>query len=278
MDREWLLLVFLLAIGGSVLIVSGLRTVEIEPVADAIAAERRAWRSMLAPVATASIVIAAVIGWAFVEPEDAEVMPLPWFVAALPLALVWARAMVRSARAALSSDRSAAKTYGLLRPRVWIAPELIDDLDPAALDAALAHESAHVRHRDPLRIWFAQLVTDLQATQPARRRFEAWLATLEHARDDEARHAGIAGEDLAAAVIAAVRVQSTTPMRVGAHLTGAEHALRARIERLLRPLPAPSAEPSEHRRSRWIVGLCGALVAGALLGEHVVRILLTGTA
>lgn len=274
MDREWLLFVFVLVIGGSVLIASGLRTLPLNDGDDSFAAERRAWRTILAPLFAASIAIAAVIGWAVVEPEDAEVMPLLWFLAALPLAVVWLRAVIRSIRAALPRECGVAETHGFLRPRVRISARLIEALDPIAIEAAVAHEEAHVRHRDPLRIWFAQLVTDLQATRAARRRFEQWLVALEHARDDEARQHGIEGEDLAAAMIAAARLQVGASTHAGARLTGADCALRARVERLLHPLPAPTVAPRRPVSVRWVLGWCGALLAGALVGEHVVRVLL----
>ena len=82
--------------------------------------------------------------------------------------------------------RSAA-TVALLRPRVVVCETFGAQLDEHALAAALAHEQAHARHRDPLRIWLAQIVTDLQwPLSGARARFEQWLFALELARDEEA--------------------------------------------------------------------------------------------
>src|SRR5262249_36567356 len=129
-------------------------------------------------------------------------------------------------------------TVGLVRPRVVVAEDLCDALDPAALTAALAHECVHVRHRDPLRIWLAQIATDLQWPSPsARRRFERWLASLQLARDEEARVGGASGDDLAAAVVAVARMPWHPLGAAIAGLTGAETSLASRVHRLLAPLP-----------------------------------------
>jgi Zn-dependent protease with chaperone function len=275
-DREWLLAVFTIAIGGSVLSLGGLRSARRYGEQHAFAVEDGAWTAVLTPFFAALVVVAAVLGWALVEPEDAEVLPPVWFVVASPLAMIWLRAVMRAVRGALARPgRAAAETYGLVHPRVRLAPEFEAVLDGAAIEAARAHETAHVRHRDPLRIWFAQLITDLQSTAAARQRFAHWLVALEHARDDEARHGGVDGADLAAAVIAAIRIQTGARLPIGARLTGADLALRARIARLLGPL-----SPIEHvRRGRglscWMVGFVGAMAVGALFGERLVR-LLTG--
>jgi beta-lactamase regulating signal transducer with metallopeptidase domain len=166
---------------------------------------------------------------------------------------------------------------GLLRPRIVVAPELAKALDEHALRAALAHERTHVRHRDPLRIWLAQFVTDLQwPWTPARRRFTGWLAALEYARDDEARAAGIEGADLAAAVIGSLRFQIGTAA-AAATLIGQPEVLPARIARLLRPLP----EHLPERRPPYLIVAGGllmvwlvAIVLGLFCGERLVDSLL----
>jgi beta-lactamase regulating signal transducer with metallopeptidase domain len=133
-------------------------------------------------------------------------------------------------------------TIGLIRPHIVFAPELARLLDDRAMQAALAHERAHVRHRDPLRIWIAQFVTDLQwPWTSAQKRFDRWLAALERARDDEARAEGIEGADLAAALVASVRFHRNMTITAGAagacaRLTGDRSALEERVARLLQPL------------------------------------------
>jgi beta-lactamase regulating signal transducer with metallopeptidase domain len=166
---------------------------------------------------------------------------------------------------------------GLLRPTAIVSPQLIAVLDRRALAAVRAHEEAHARHRDPLRIWVAQLVTDLQWPSPAAAvRLRRWLEALELARDEEARRAGIAGVDLATAILAAARVSAGRARRSAiAPLGGEAEALAERIGRLLTPLP--QVEPVSESRGQLILlgaSVVAALVVGALCGETAVHALL----
>lgn len=96
---------------------------------------------------------------------------------------------------------------GVLRPRILISPRLANALQDRELEAVVEHERAHARHRDPLRLWLAQLATDLQWPWPqARVRFRAWIHALELARDEEALARGVDGADLAAAILVSVRL------------------------------------------------------------------------
>jgi hypothetical protein len=172
------------------------------------------------------------------------------------------------------------------------SPFLAKQLEDGVIRAALAHERAHAIHRDPLRIWLAQLITDLQWPWPwAGRRLEVWLETLELARDDEARAAGADGADLAAAVLASVRyLERVTARQVGrrlqgtqlahARLIGDSGALRKRVARMLAPLPQqPALVPARLAGLRLegtllIPLLLGALMLGVVYGERVMRALL----
>jgi hypothetical protein len=175
--------------------------------------ERVFWLALWWPLAPALTVAAWLCGWALSQPD-----PVPnhvghlIFVAAGPFAIVGVRALARAIWSLIrSSDVYGIVTVGLLRPRIVVTSELKALLDEPAMRAALTHEQMHVRHRDPLRIWLGQFVTDLQwPWAPARRRFESWLEAMEHARDDEARAAGVAGADLAAAVLGSLRFQLGT--------------------------------------------------------------------
>jgi hypothetical protein len=205
------------------------------------AAERRSWRRLWWPLLPAAVALAALCGWTIQEPPSTDELLRPAALLGLiPLALVWVRATFRAGRA-LVPPRVApvAATVGLLRPRVVIDTGLCRRLERLPLDAALAHERAHARHRDPLRIWLAQIATDLQWPNPvAQRRFDRWAETLELARDEEVRAGGVRGEDLAAALVAAVRLARESVLAAAARLTGPERALCERIERLLHPLRA----------------------------------------
>lgn len=234
--------------------------------------ERHALRRLLLPLGPAFLALAALFGWALVEPDDAERVPWLAFLAAVPALLVWLRAAARAVRALnVRSVRSAA-TVGLFRPRVVVGDDFHRQVDERALEAALAHEEAHARHRDPLRIWLGQIATDLQWPLPgAQARFEHWLFALELARDEEAR-AMVDGADLAAAVLAAARVEQPAPFAF-AGIASAGAAMRLRVERLLAPMP-----PDSREGSAWLVGvalavasLVVALLLGAGFGEALVR-------
>jgi Zn-dependent protease with chaperone function len=116
------------------------------------------------PVAPATIVVAWLCGWALVEPDPMpEGAPPLLILMSVPLAMVFARALIRAGWALFGVRRDPGTgTVGLLRPWIFFSPHLAKALDDQQIDAALAHEQAHARHRDPLRILLAQLATDLQ--------------------------------------------------------------------------------------------------------------------
>ena len=246
-ERESLLATLIMLLGGFALQMFAVWPGHIAQRSASRQMERRYWLALWWPVAPAMTVAAWLCGWALSQPD-----PVPGhvgklvFIAAGPFAVVGARAGVRAVWSLCHSPRMyGIATVGLLWPRVVVAPELAKTLDERAMQAALAHERVHVRHWDPLRIWLAQFVTDLQwPWGSARRRFRGWLAILEHARDDEARAGGVEGADLAAAVLSSLRFQLNVAPPA-ATLIGQPEALPARIARLLRPLPesAPGEEP-----------------------------------
>lgn len=253
------------------LVLAALVAVTVGPLIAAVAALR--WRSIWAPAIPAALALALLIGWALVEPEAAEPVPVWALAFALPVALVWARAILRALRA-LRDPRGpvAADTVGLLRPRVRVAPWFGGSLDERALAAAIEHELAHARHRDPLQIWLAQLITDLQwPSGRAVERFTHWRHALELARDDEARRRGTDGADLAAAIITAAK-RPCMPRNAIATLGARDLQLRERIERLLAPL-RPATRVPRSRTMPLVLALLIALVIGACAGEPVVRAL-----
>jgi hypothetical protein len=236
--------------------------------------EARSWRRIWLTLLPAGIALAMMFGWALQEPGMTDELLLPTAsLIVVPIGLLWLRCAVRAC-VALRRPRELPPiaTVGLLRPRVLVAEDLRGTLDPAALMAALAHERVHVRHGDPLRIWLAQIATDLQWPSPsARRRFEHWLSSLELARDDEARLDGVSGEDLAAAVVAVARMPRP---RLGAALvglTGAEMSLASRVHRLLEPVPPDRGRRSILLRLAVLAMLVASVLIGAAYGDHVLR-------
>jgi Zn-dependent protease with chaperone function len=240
------------------------------------AAERRAWRRLWLPFAPAAVALAALVGWAIQEPRSTDELlrPFAWpFV--LPPALIWLRASIRAALA-LRRPRvlPVAATIGILRPRVVLQPSLRERLDHDAFEAAVAHERAHARHLDPLRIWLAQISTDLQwPNVAATRRFADWKVALELARDEEARAGGVRGEDLADALIAAIRLSREVVPCAAAGLTGPERSLTERIYRLLSPLPEGPLVRHGLVAFALFTALAAALTFGIARGDLFVRAL-----
>jgi hypothetical protein len=228
--------------------------------------ERASWWRLWGPLLPAAAALALLVGWALQEPSTTDELLRPVAaLAALPVAFVWARAAWRAARALAAPVDAPAAVIGLLWPRVEIDARLGEVVSSSGLAAARAHEEAHARHRDPLRIWLAQLATDLQwPFGGAAARLAAWLDALELARDDEARRAGARGEDLAEALVGAARLASTTPRPAAlARLDGPGGALAARVERLLAPL---EAERRPTRRRTVALAVTATLLVAAWIG------------
>lgn len=189
MDRELVLAGLLIITVTLTLLGAAPWSPTIEPKASAREWERAAWRALWWPSVPVVAVISILIGWALVEPADSdELLPISALVISALFLGLWVRALVRAIRALKSRTPVVAGTIGLWRPRIILSHDLVMRLDPDALDAAQAHETAHMRHRDPLRILWAQVITDLQWPWPAaKRRFDRWRHVLELARDEEAR-------------------------------------------------------------------------------------------
>ncbi len=261
------------------------------------ALERLYWRRLWYPVIPTLVVALWLIGWAIREPDPVPGPVDPGIVVALsvPFVALFLRAGLRALWALLRRPAaSAVSTVGLIQPQVVFEPFLAKQLDDDVVRAALLHEWAHVTHRDPLRIWLAQLVTDLQWPWPqAPRRFARWLEALELARDDEARMHGADGAELAKAILASLRYVEDAGAgaitsrawwnareTAQASLGGDARALRDRIARLLAPLPAtvePAASSATrwHRVAWWLVPVALLVMAcGAEYGAQVIRPLL----
>jgi len=146
------------------------------------------------------------------------------------------------------------------------------------IEAALEHEGAHARHWDPLRIWLAQLATDLQWPWPqARNRFAQWMLVLKLARDKEARAASVVGSDLATAILSSAHFRHNVIPFSSAALTAEPSSLKERIARLLDPLPDYSEETRLSARllvSALATSLLLSVVLGSVCGERTVRALL----
>ena len=280
MERETLVSLLIMLSGGLTLQLLAAWPPAKAAGADPAALERQAWRDLCRPALAVLLLAAWFVGWALTEPDpvrdplDPAVVLLLW----LPFGLLFARAAARAVWALLRQlPECGVSTCGFLQPQVVFSPFLARRLDEPVIHAALAHEHAHARHRDPLRIWVAQLITDLQWPWPqAPRRMTAWLAALELARDEEARREGIEGPDLAAAVLASVRFLGELPARerhalagtqlVHARLIGDAQTLHQRVARLLAPTRGSGAAAARFSLRRRVVLMVPLLLAVMLLG------------
>jgi len=271
MDRELLLTLLMLGVAGLAVFVAAGRRLPRDRPTVASDEERLCWRGVWRPVAPALVVGCALLGWAFVQREPAELIPRSLAALSALFAGVWLRACVRAVKAMRTRPSDAlAVTVGLWRPRTTLSPDLVAHLDAEALAAVLAHEAAHVRHRDPIRIWLAQFATDVQWPRPgAPIRFQQWRRALELARDEEARRAGIDGPDLAAGILAAARLEPTAS--TGAALTGAWVDLEDRVARLLAPLPDEKPHPVPAVGFTLPLVCVAAALIGARFGVAVLR-------
>lgn len=276
MERESCLSMLIALIGGTSLLACGWWPAAEIRAGNACRLERITWRRVWLPVVPALTVAAWLSGWALAEPDPVpERVPIALLLMSLPFALLFVRAIARAGWSLIAErEDPATATVGLLRPWILFSPHLARTLDQRQVEAALEHERAHARHRDPLRIWLAQLATDLQWPWPqACERLRRWLLALELARDEEALAAGVEGPDLADAILASARFGQQVNLPLQAALTGEPSALKKRIARLLDAVPADSeATRASTRRAllTLVPILLMAVALGSTLGERAI--------
>jgi hypothetical protein len=243
-DRDEVALLLAALAAGALLWLAGL-LLPVRPGTE----ERAAWRQVWVPALPALVGVAFLSGWGFADPEAPQGLGVSRLAMLAPFLVLWCRALFRAARAATAAPQGPALATGFLRPKVHVAPSLLELLEPAELRAVVAHEAAHVRHRDPLRILVAQVCTDLQwPAARAKQRQRSWLQALELARDAEAAaQPGIDPVALASAIVKVARLPHPAPPcpeGIGAPLVEGGTLLEARVQRLLSPAPAaPRARP-----------------------------------
>lgn len=80
---------------------------------------------------------------------------------------------------------------GIFRQRLFIARQVLEHCSAAELRAVVAHECAHLRHRDNLLRMLLQCFPDLLGMTPMAARLErAWTRASEERADDEVMRAG----------------------------------------------------------------------------------------
>lgn len=139
-------------------------------------------------------------------------------------------------------------TIGLLRPLVYVAQDLAEELTEPELAAVLAHEGAHVARRDPLRLFGLRLLACTLFWIPALRRLAEDVADeFEIEADDRAATGRPLA--LATAILTLARRRSLSPLP-GASL-GFHHP--DLLDRRVRRLVGEDAAPRSHVTRRSLV-------------------------
>ncbi len=163
----------------------------------------------------------------------------------------------------LDTATPAAFVSGLLRPKIYLTPSLIEMLDRRELRGVLLHEQHHRRTLAPLRgLALESWQRALGWLPPARRALAARLAALEIEADAAAVAGGVEPATLASALV-----------KCGAYLPGSSRAFSAaseirigklvawgRGERMDRHLSIPMewAAPASALTALWACHLVGA--------------------
>lgn len=184
-----------------------------------------------------------------------------WLQAATRLDLAGAPAPVYC----LDAPAPAMTLVGVLRPRLFVARALLDTLTAEELEAALAHEAAHIRSRDNLTRLVVRALPDIAGTWSAIRTLEhRWAMAEEQSADGQGARTPAARLALASALVKAVRADLAAPpaLAIASPLVGS-HALASRIERLVDAAPSRPVSISA-RAIGWIAAAASLsiLVAG----------------
>lgn len=145
---------------------------------------------------------------------------------------------------------------GSVRPRLYVASQVLEALEPPELAAVLAHEAAHLAARDNLKRLVFRAAPDLLSLLPASRALERRWACASEAEADTRAACGdrSIGLDLASALLKVARlVPEGAPRFCAASPLHDGEEVRLRVERL-------AAGPLAPREA----GRFGLLVLGGL--------------
>ena len=130
---------------------------------------------------------------------------------------------------------------GFLRPRLFIASQVLELLTPEEISAAIAHENGHLTARDNLKRGLLQACRDSLLIIPCGRLLDrSWSEASEEAADENAARQGNGvALDLASALVKIARIiplGGRPTMPAGVFLLGDEHetkGIKSRVRRLL---------------------------------------------
>lgn len=167
-------------------------------------------------------------------------------------------------------------TAGFWRPQVYVMASLPDVLDAGQLDAVLAHEAAHVRRRDPLRLSLLRFLACTLFYIPALRRLADDLTDEAEIDADDRAASGGAALVLASAILtlaewgAAHRPMTAVPVPAGVVGFQGFHRVDL-LERRVRRLAGEDAAVGTHVTRRSLAGAGAVLVAVFLSGIMMVH-------
>lgn len=167
------------------------------------------------------------------------------------------------------ANESFAFTHGLVTPRVVVSSGLVRVLDTDELAAVLAHEAAHVRARDPLKVLVARVLMAREFYLPALRHLSrTFVAGRELAADRQAVCR------CGTRPVAGALMQVLDPPRWAAATPAAAMASAATVDARISQLET-GAEPAGPRAPRLLlfgtVGLAGLVLAVAIVAAIVVE-------
>lgn len=143
---------------------------------------------------------------------------------------------------------------GFLRPRLFIASQVLQVLTPEEISAAVAHENGHLTARDNLKRGLLQACRDALLIIPCGRLLDrSWSAASEEAADENAARQGNgAALDMASALVKIARIippGGRPTMPAGVFLLGDEETkgIKSRVRRLI------ALATSERQGSRYDV-------------------------
>lgn len=156
---------------------------------------------------------------------------------------------------------------GTLRPKLFIADEVLNALNADELAAAIAHECGHLAARDNLKRTLLQICRDSLFLIPLGRVVDrVWAESAESAADEfAARQSPAMALNLASALVRIAKmvpVGARAHVPLGAYLVGAEETqgVKSRIKRLLEI----SLNRSAISESSWLVRTLPAIAFLAL--------------
>lgn len=193
-----------------------------------------------------------------------------------PLFARWCEALPELRRVSvrvLESSEPALFTIGWWNPLIVISRGTIACFDDQELHASLAHELAHVRHRDSLTMLLVHSVCpQVGGIQLLRRHLERLQHEFEFRADAEA--ARMVSDRLAvASAIAKIGRQQRAHVNLALGMAGEPSILRTRIALMLEEVTVRRASISRESFVIFMVGLGSLSVWGLLMSHMCVRLL-----